>query len=87
MKMRATQSFAHGTKLGEAWIHGGQVLDESDPVVKAFPDLFEPVYETVSNPAPERGQQHVPSAETPPRPKAAPPPPPPASGAKRRRNG
>jgi hypothetical protein len=52
MKMRATQNFAYGTKLGESWIHGGTVLEEDDPVVKAFPDLFEPVYETVPNPAP-----------------------------------
>ena len=73
MKMRATQSFAHGTKLGEAWIHGGQVLDESDPVVKAFPDLFEPVYETVSNPAPE--------------PAPEPEPPAPAKTTRRRRDG
>jgi hypothetical protein len=50
MKMRATQNFAYGTALSESWIHGGTVLDEDDPVVKAFPGLFEPVYETVSNP-------------------------------------
>ena len=44
---RATQNFAYGTKLGEAWIHGGTVLPDDDPVVKAFPDLFESVYEPV----------------------------------------
>ena len=52
MKMRATQNFAHGTAEGEKWVPGGTVLDESHPTVKAFPDFFEPVYETVSNPQP-----------------------------------
>lgn len=52
MKMRATQNFAYGTKLGESWVHGGTVLEEDDPVVRAFPGLFEPVFETVSNPTP-----------------------------------
>lgn len=50
--MRATQNFAYGTKLGESWVHGGTVLDEDDPVVKAFSGFFEPVYETVPNPPP-----------------------------------
>jgi hypothetical protein len=44
MKMRrATQNFAYGTEVGERWVYGGAELDENDPVVKAFPDLFEPV--------------------------------------------
>lgn len=60
MKMRATQNFAYGTKVGESWVHGGTVLEEDDPVVKAFPDFFEPVYETVPNPAPptRRGRRN-----------------------------
>ena len=53
MKMRAVQNIFYGTADGEAAIYGGTVLDESDPRVKAFADFFEPVYETVSNPAPQ----------------------------------
>ena len=56
--MRANQNFAYGTKLGEQWVHAGTVFDESDAVVKAFPDLFEPVYETVSSPAPVRRRRN-----------------------------
>ena len=37
---RATQSFVYGSATGERFMHGGTVVDGSDPVVRDFPDLF-----------------------------------------------
>lgn len=54
MKMRATQNFAYGTAAGERWVYGGAEYDGNDPVVKAFPDLFEPVPPKPEEPAPRR---------------------------------
>lgn len=56
--MRATENFAYGTEQGESWVYGGTVLDEDDPIVRAFPGMFEPVYETVSNPSPAKRARH-----------------------------
>lgn len=55
--MRANQNFFYGTADNERKVHGGEVFDEKDAVVRSFPDFFDPVYETVSNPAPVKRVQ------------------------------
>lgn len=54
MRMRATQNFAYGTKLGESWVHGGTILEDDHPLVKAFSGFFEPVVEAPAPPPPPK---------------------------------
>lgn len=54
MKMQATVTFVIGTADGERMIHGGMVLEDRDPAVKACPEYFVALTVPEPQPAPRR---------------------------------
>lgn len=58
-QVRAIQSFAGGTKHADRMVTGGEIFDENDPIVKAFPGFFERLVEVVPEP-----MRHKPSRPT-----------------------
>lgn len=54
-KVRATESFSAGLPGGgDRMISGGQIFDADDPIVAAFPGLFERLVEVIPEPPVKR---------------------------------
>lgn len=49
-KVRANQSFSGGTANGDRMITGGTVLPADDPIVAAFPGMFDALIEVIPEP-------------------------------------